>query len=141
MFSWKFETSMKVAEKHKQNNADSSFVNTLPCLHVLINLKLIIPAKQLYWNLTSSRVFSCKFAAHFQNFSQEQLLWRAAFVTNEQNTQKGSTCNVKQNCNRITILLLAFLWTPPRPPVTNMDIPAMWAATIVADTVVPPWTF
>ena len=33
-------------------------------------------AKQLYWNRTSAWVFSCKFAAYFQNnFSSEQL-WK-----------------------------------------------------------------
>ena len=36
-------------------------------------------ALQLYWNRTSPWVFSCKFAAYFQNnFSQEHL-WVAAF--------------------------------------------------------------
>ena len=29
-------------------------------------------------------------------------------------------------------------WTPPTPPVTKTSMPAMWAAAIVADTVVPP---
>ena len=33
-------------------------------------------AKQLYWNHTSAWVFSCKFAAYFQNtVSWEELLW------------------------------------------------------------------
>ena len=38
----------------------------------------VAKAKQLYWNRTLAWVFSCKFAAYFQNtFSQEQL-WMAA---------------------------------------------------------------
>ena len=36
-------------------------------------------AMQLYWNHTSARVFSCKFAAYFQNTFSEEHLWAAAF--------------------------------------------------------------
>ena len=36
-------------------------------------------AKQLYWNHTSAWVFSCKFAAYFQNTFSQEHLWRAAF--------------------------------------------------------------
>ena len=37
--------------------------------------------EQLYWNRTSAWVFSCKFAAYFQNtFSKEQV-WTAAFMS------------------------------------------------------------
>ena len=36
-------------------------------------------AKQLYWSRTSARVFSCKFAAYFQNtFSEEHLRMAAS---------------------------------------------------------------
>ena len=35
-------------------------------------------AKQLYWNRTSAWVFSCKFAAYFQNIFSQEHLWRAA---------------------------------------------------------------
>ena len=35
-------------------------------------------AKQLYWNRTSAWVFSCKFAAYFQNTFLFEHLWRAA---------------------------------------------------------------
>ena len=35
-------------------------------------------AKQLYWNHTSAWVFSCKFAAHFQNIFSKEHIWRAA---------------------------------------------------------------
>ena len=42
-------------------------------------------AKQLYWNRTSAWVFSCKFAAYFQNnFSQEHLQMAASVeLTNQ----------------------------------------------------------
>ena len=33
---------------------------------------------QLYWNHTPSWVFSCKFAAYFQNTFSEEHLWRVA---------------------------------------------------------------
>ena len=36
--------------------------------------------KQLYWNHTSTRLFSFKFAAYFQNTFLSEHLWRAAFV-------------------------------------------------------------
>ena len=35
-------------------------------------------AKQLYWNRTSAWVFSCKFAAYFQNTFFKEHLWAAA---------------------------------------------------------------
>ena len=35
-------------------------------------------ALQLYWNHTSSWVFSCKFAVYFQNTFHEEHLWMAA---------------------------------------------------------------
>ena len=35
-------------------------------------------AKQLYWKRTSTWVFSCKFAAYFQNTFSQEHLWRAA---------------------------------------------------------------
>ena len=35
-------------------------------------------AKQLYWNCTSAWVFSCKFAAYFQNIFFSEHLWTAA---------------------------------------------------------------
>ena len=34
--------------------------------------------KQLYWNRTSACVFSCKFAAYFQNTFSKEHLWTAA---------------------------------------------------------------
>ena len=34
-------------------------------------------AKQLYWNHTSAWVFSCKFAAYFQNTFSQEHLWTA----------------------------------------------------------------
>ena len=34
---------------------------------------------QLYWNHTSAWVFSCKFAAYFQNTFSQEHLWKAAF--------------------------------------------------------------
>ena len=37
-------------------------------------------AKQLYWNCTSAWVFSCKFAAYFQNTFSYKHLWVAASV-------------------------------------------------------------
>ena len=36
-------------------------------------------AKQLYWNRTSTWVFSCKFAAYFQNIFSQEHLWKAAY--------------------------------------------------------------
>ena len=39
---------------------------------------LKIVALQLYWNHISAWVFSCKFAAYFQNTFLEDHLWRAA---------------------------------------------------------------
>ena len=39
-------------------------------------------AKQLYWNRTSAWVFSCKFAAYFQNTFSQEHLWVAAFEWN-----------------------------------------------------------
>ena len=36
--------------------------------------------KQLYWNRTSAWVFSCKFAAYFQNAFSQKHLWVAASV-------------------------------------------------------------
>ena len=36
-------------------------------------------AKQLYWNHTSARVFSCTFAEYFQNNFFDEHLWVAAF--------------------------------------------------------------
>ena len=36
-------------------------------------------AMELYWNHTSGRVFSCKFAAYFQNTFSEEYLWTVAF--------------------------------------------------------------
>ena len=38
------------------------------------------PCKQLYWNRTSAWVFSCKFAAYFQNTFSQEHLWVAAFA-------------------------------------------------------------
>ena len=35
-------------------------------------------AKELYWERTLARVFSCKFVAYFQNTVSEEHLWRAA---------------------------------------------------------------
>ena len=35
-------------------------------------------ALQLYWNRTLAWVFSCKFAAYFQNTFSQELLWMAA---------------------------------------------------------------
>ena len=35
---------------------------------------------QLYWNQTSGWVFSCKFAAYFQNNVSKKPLWKAASV-------------------------------------------------------------
>ena len=37
-------------------------------------------ALQIYWNRTSAWVFSCKFAAHFQNTFSQEHFWRAASV-------------------------------------------------------------
>ena len=37
-------------------------------------------ALQLYWNRNSAWVFSCKFAAYFQNTFSEEHLWTAASV-------------------------------------------------------------
>ena len=56
----------------------SKFTEEHPC-RSLISIKV---AKQVYWNHISAWVFSCKFAAYFQNtFSLEQL-WRTASVSN-----------------------------------------------------------
>ena len=56
----------------------SKFTGEHPC-RSLISIKV---AKQVYWNHISAWVFSCKFAAYFQNtFSLEQL-WRTASVSN-----------------------------------------------------------
>ena len=35
-------------------------------------------AKQLYWNHTSAWVFSCQFAAYFQNTFSLEHIWKAA---------------------------------------------------------------
>ena len=37
-------------------------------------------ALQIYWNHTSAWVFSCKFAAYFQNTFYEEHLWMGAYV-------------------------------------------------------------
>ena len=50
-------------------------------------------ALQLYWNHTSAWVFSCKFAAYFQNnFSQEHL-WVAASVDYKHYTRATQSFN------------------------------------------------
>mmetsp|Transcript_15906 Transcript_15906/g.62153 ORF Transcript_15906/g.62153 Transcript_15906/m.62153 type:complete len:213 (+) Transcript_15906:267-905(+) len=38
-----------------------------------------------------------------------------------------------------SIVFSPSIWTPPMPPVTNTEIPALLARTIVADTVVAPY--
>ena len=38
----------------------------------------------------------------------------------------------------VHLLFSPSLCTPPIPPVTNTSIPALWAHSMVADTVVPP---
>ena len=45
------------------------------CSCIFLNLKHQV---QLSWNHTSSRVFSCTFAAYFQNTFSSEHLWRAA---------------------------------------------------------------
>ena len=47
-----------------------------PCRSV-ISIKFL---KQLYWNHTSAWVFSCKFAAYFQNTFYYEHLWTSASV-------------------------------------------------------------
>ena len=37
-------------------------------------------SKQLYWNRTSAWVFSCKFAAYFQNTFSQEHLWMVASI-------------------------------------------------------------
>ena len=44
-----------------------------------------------------------------------------------------------RDVNIIHLLDSAPLCTPPIPPVTNMGMPALWAAIMVPDTVVPPF--
>ena len=57
-------------------------------------------AKQLYWNCTSARVFSCKFAAYFQNtFSLEQLRMAAT---------SGYRINTEKNFVEKSIYVTAF---------------------------------
>ena len=38
----------------------------------------VVTAFKLYWNRTSAWVFSCKFAAYFQNIFSKDYLWTAA---------------------------------------------------------------
>ena len=45
--------------------------------------------KQLYWNHTSAWVFSCKFAAYFQNTFSLEHFWRAASVKTLGSYTKG----------------------------------------------------
>ena len=51
----------------------SKFTGEHPCRSA-ISIKL----QQLYWNCTLAWMFSCKFAAYFQNTFSQQHLWRAA---------------------------------------------------------------
>ena len=56
------------------------FTGEDPCQSV-ISIKLQSNfTKQLYWNHTSAWVFSCKFAAYFQNTFFKEHLWVAASV-------------------------------------------------------------
>ena len=45
---------------------------------------------QLYWNRTSTWVFSCKFAAYFQNTFSLEHLWRSASVKSLKSWDKSS---------------------------------------------------
>ena len=54
----------------------SKFTAEHPCRST-ISIKFV---KQLYWNCTSAWVFSCKFAAYFQNTFYQDHLWVAASV-------------------------------------------------------------
>ena len=49
---------------------------SLPLTYVIFIKNKV--AKQLYWNHTSAWVFSCKFAAYFQNTFTNEHLWTAA---------------------------------------------------------------
>ena len=57
----------------------SKFIGGHPCRSV-ISIKLL---KQLYWNRTSTWVFSCKFAAYFQNTFSYEYLWVATSEAND----------------------------------------------------------
>ena len=55
----------------------SKFKGEHPCRSA-ISIKLL--CKQFYWNHTSAWVFSCKFAAYFQNTFSQKHLWMTASV-------------------------------------------------------------
>ena len=51
-------------------------------------------ALQLYWNRTSACVFSCKFAACFQNIFLEEHLWKTVSGFTKVNSSTSRTGNV-----------------------------------------------
>ena len=76
-------------------------------------------AKQLYWNCTLVWVFSCKFAAYFQNTFSQEHLWIAAFDTPSVSWKKSKyvdfqrkTYNIslQRSCNAFDNKQITFLY-------------------------------
>ena len=80
--------------------------------------KGVLKIKQLYWNQTSSWVFSCKFAAYFQNTFSKEHLWVAASVHHTKNNLNElyietwfNCCQQLPNWACIEILNDSITWT------------------------------
>ena len=65
----------------------------------------------LYWNHTSAWVFSCKFAAYFQNIFLKEQLRRAA---SERRSRTLATYLVIKNKTKIMVRMCAFKTSPSR---------------------------
>ena len=65
-------------------------------------------AKELYWNLTSTWAFSCKYAAYFQNTFSSEHLWRAASVGMYQHNFPAITVSVTRCFNSNWISFQSF---------------------------------
>ena len=65
-------------------------------------------AKELYWNLTSTWAFSCKYAAYFQNTFSSEHLWRAASVGVYQHNFPAITVSVTRCFNSNWISFQSF---------------------------------
>ena len=68
----------------------SQFTVEHPCRSAISNKV----ALQLYWSRTSACVFSCKFAAYFQNIFLEEHLWKTVSGFTKVNSSTSRTGNV-----------------------------------------------
>ena len=74
-FQWQKQPSRGVLKKRCSENMPQIYRRT-PMPKCTFNKV----AKQPYWNRTLAWVFSCKFAAYFQNTFSQEHLWVAAFA-------------------------------------------------------------